>query len=267
MLSREKVPWSLDEYVVVGELWLNRGRSVGVGDSDVKALAALLGRTPASISRRVGNFAGTDRPGSGLKPIVGEALSLWEKIRGNPPAVAEAARNARARLELLNTEGQDTSSAEVASPGPRVVAPQRPSTEPVLFSSKEQNREAKQEEAKLRESFRIWRDPAGDRLRGIEIPISNSTLRVDLFDKEDNLLIEVKARAERDYLRFAIGQLYDYKRYLRFEVNLAVLVPMRPSDDLIGLLDSAQVDCIWPSGKSFTTRSAELRSEILNSRG
>ncbi len=263
MLSRDGTPWSLDEYVVVGDLWLNRGRSVGVADSDVKALAALLGRSPASISRRVGNFAGTDHPGSGLKPITGEALSFWKKIRDNPTAVEEAARNARARLELLNTEGQDASDSEAASFRVRVVDPQRPSTEPVPVFSKEQEREAKQEEAELRETFRSWRDPNGDRLRGIEISTSNSTLRVDLFDRVDNLLIEVKARAERNYLRLAVGQLYDYQRYLGFVVNLAVLVPRRPSDDLLGLLESARVDCIWPDGKGFATRSEEIRSDRL----
>lgn len=262
MLGREGTPWTLDEYVIVGELWLNRGRSVGVGDADVKALAALLGRTPASISRRVGNFAGTDRPGIGLKPITGPALSLWEKIRGNPAAVREAARNARARLELLNTEGQEAPVG--VSRGVRVVDPERPSTEPVLVSSKEQEREAKQEEAVLRESFRRWRDPNGERLRGIEIPTSNSTLRVDLFDTEDNLLIEVKARAERNYLRLAVGQLYDYRRYLGFVVNLAVLIPQRPLGDLMGLLDAAHVGCIWPSENGFATRSEEIRAELLS---
>jgi len=264
VLSREGTSWSLDEYVVVGELWLNRGRSVGVGDPDVKAVAALLGRTPASISRRVGNFAGTDRPGSGLKPITGEALSFWTKIRANPRAVQEAARNARARLELLNTEGQRDSNSEAANFGARVVDPQRPSTEPVSVLRKEQERQARQEEAELRESFRSWRDPNGDRLRGIEIPTWNSTLRVDLFDPVDNLLIEVKARAERDYLRLAVGQLYDYKRYLDFVVNLAALVPQRPSSDLMGLLDSAHVDCIWPDGIGFVTRSEEIRSDRLS---
>jgi hypothetical protein len=259
LLRREGTPWSIDEYVVVGKLWLDRGRAVGTGDSDVKALAALLGRTPASISRRVGNFAGTDRPGSGLKPITGPALSLWEKIRGNPAAVEEAARNARARLELLNTEGDEASTAEGSNFDPRIVDPQRPSVEPVLVSNKAQEREAKQDEAELREAFRSWRDPNGERLRGIEIPTGKSTLRVDLFDQKDNLLIEVKARAERDHLRFAVGQLYDYRRYLRFAVHLAVLVPQRPPGDLMGLLDSAHVDCIWPDGQSFNTRSRETR--------
>jgi hypothetical protein len=251
---REGTGWTLDEYMVVGELWLNRGRSVGTSDTDVKAMAALLGRTPASISRRVGNFAGTDRPGSGLKPITGEALSLWMRIRDNPAAVAEAARNARARLELLNTEDPAAASVETANSGARVVDPERPSTEPVAVSSKEQNREAQQKEAEVREQYRSWRDPRGDRLKGIEIPVGGSTLRVDLFDSVDNLLIEAKAAAKRDFLRFAVGQLYDYKRYLDFVPILAVLVPERPTDDLLGLLDVSLVWCIWPEGDGFTTR-------------
>jgi hypothetical protein len=259
VLNREKSSWTLDEYVVVGELWLKRGRSVGVSDPDVKALAALLGRSTASISRRVGNFAGTDRPGSGLKPITGDALSLWTKIRGNPAAVAEAVRNARARLELLNTEGPDAASFDV-----RVVEPERPGTEPVPVSSPEQVREAKQDEATLREAFRSWREASGHRLHGIEISVSNSTLRVDLFDPDTNVLIEVKARADRDHLRFAVGQLYDYRRYIHFVARLAVLVPRRPTDDLMGLLDSAHVDCIWPDGNDFATRSAEIRADLIS---
>jgi hypothetical protein len=266
VVSRDGTPWTLDEYVVVGELWLKRGHTVGTGDPEVKALARLLGRSPSSISLRVGNFAGADRPGSGLKPITGEALSFWEKIRDNPAAVREAVRNARARLKLLNTEGQDASDPGAGTSGVRVVDPQRPSVEPVPVFNAERQGEAKQEEAKLRESFRRWRDPKGDRLRGIEIPTSNSALRVDLFDKADNVLIEVKARAERDYLRLAVGQLYDYRRYLEFVVHLAVLVPQRPPGDLLGLLDAAHVDCIWPDGEAFATRAQEIRADRLRMR-
>ncbi|HEX5203430.1 MAG TPA: hypothetical protein VFW27_26150, partial [Actinoplanes sp.] len=150
VVSRDGTPWTLDEYVVVGELWLKRGHTVGTGDPEVKALARLLGRSPSSISLRVGNFAGADRPGSGLKPITGEALSFWEKIRDNPAAVREAVRNARARLKLLNTEGQDASDPGAGTSGVRVVDPQRPSVEPVPVFNAERQGEAKQEEAKLR---------------------------------------------------------------------------------------------------------------------
>jgi hypothetical protein len=34
-------------------------------------------------------------------------------------------------------------------------------------------------------------------------------------------------------------------------VELAVLVPERPSDDLMGLLDVVSVGAIWPDGKRF----------------
>jgi hypothetical protein len=134
----------------------------------------------------------------------------------------------------------------------RIVAPELPSVEPVAVVTKAAVREAQQVEAVLREDFRSWRDRKGDRLRGISIETPTSTLRVDLYDQVANLLIEVKASSKRDHLRYAIGQLYDYRRYLDFEVDLAVLVPSRPTDDLMGLLEAAEVGAIWRENTSFS---------------
>ena len=248
MGTRDGLPWLLDEYLIVGDLWLRRGRTVGVRDTEVRRLADLLGRSPASISRRVGNFAGTDQPGTGLKPITGEPLEVWTKIRNDRAALANAVSGARARLAFLTT---GTAEARGVAGGVRIVAPEMPGTEPVTVVTKESARDAEQTEAVLRESFRSWRDPKGDRLRGIEIETPTSTLRVDLYDQVANVLIEVKARAERDYLRFAVGQLYDYRRYLQFEVDLALLVPGRPSNDLMGLLKVADVAAIWQERASY----------------
>ena len=87
--------WSLDEYVVVADLYLRRGRSSGVRDPEVVELARLTGRSPAAISRRLGNFDGTVRPGRGLKPVVGEALEVFTRMRSDEGsrrhAVEEAA--------------------------------------------------------------------------------------------------------------------------------------------------------------------------------
>lgn len=221
---------------------------MGIGDAEVREIAELFGRSPASISRRVGNFAGTDKPGTGLKPITGEPLDLWTNIRGNRAALERAVSQARARLSLL-TNGMVLN--QVDATGIRIVAPELPSVEPVAVVTKEAARQAEQTEALLREEFRSWRDRKGDRLRGISIETPTSRLRVDLYDQVTNVLIEVKARAERDYLRFAVGQLYDYRRYLDFEVNLAVLVPRRPTDDLMGLLKTAGVAAIWKAETSF----------------
>jgi hypothetical protein len=75
--------WSLDEYVVVADLFIRRGRSSGARDHEVLHLADLLGRSPASVSRRLGNFAGTANPGRGLKPVEGEARHIFERMLHN----------------------------------------------------------------------------------------------------------------------------------------------------------------------------------------
>ncbi|MDR7279066.1 hypothetical protein [Catenuloplanes atrovinosus] len=246
MQSREGKPWLLDEYVVVGDLWLRRGRAVGTGTAEVREIAALLGRTPASISRRIGNFKGTDEPGTGLKPITGEALRLWESIRHDPDLLATRLDEARRRLGLLSRGVQDVEGGSV-----RIVPPEVPSTETVEVAAHDGERRARQLEAVLREQFRQWRDPRGQRLSGIEIDVSDGKLRVDLFDEFTNVLIEVKARADRNHLRLAVGQLYDYRRYLAFPVDLAVLVPTHPSADLMKLLEAADIGAIWPEGHTF----------------
>jgi hypothetical protein len=245
---RDGAPWLHDEYWIVGDLWLRRGRAVRSNDAEVVEIAHLLGRSPDSITWRVGNFASTDNPGSGPKPISGRPLAEWKNLRGNRAALAHALAQARARMALLTSD----TVLSLRGADVRIVAPDIPSQEPVTVTTREATRQAEQAEAVLRENFRRWRDPHGKRLCGISIDTPTSTLRVDLYDPVAKLLIEVKANSERDRLRFAIGQLYDYRRYLNFEVSLAVLVPSRPSDDLMGLLRAADVGAIWPSATSFT---------------
>lgn len=244
---RDGVPWLHDEYWIVGDLWLRRGRSVRSNDTEVLEIASLLGRSPDSVTWRVGNFASTDNPGSGPKPIAGEPLEKWKKLRGNRAALAHALAQARARMALLTGD---------TVPGPdgtgvRIISPEIPRQDSVTVVTREAARQAEQAEAVLRDRFRQWRDPRSKRLCGISIDTPRSTLRVDLYDPLTSLLIEVKAKAERDHLRFAIGQLYDYRRYLDFEVKLAVLVPVQPNDDLMGLLRTADVGAIWPNAASF----------------
>ncbi|GAA4934042.1 hypothetical protein [Actinoplanes utahensis] len=244
---RDRTPWLNDEYWIVGDLWQRRGRSVRANDAEVVEIAHLLGRSPDSITWRVGNFASTDEPGRGPKPITGEPLEGWKKLRGNRAALARAVAQARARMALLTTDAVSRPDGT----GVRIIAPEIPSGEPITVVTQAAARQADQAEAVLRERFRAWRDPKGQRLRGISISTPNSTLRVDLYDPVASLLIEVKATAERDHLRFAVGQLYDYRRYLDFAVDLAVLVPTEPSADLMGLLDAANVGAIWQAGRSF----------------
>jgi hypothetical protein len=45
---------------------------------------------------------------------------------------------------------------------------------------------------------------------------SNSRLYTDLYDASANVLYEVKSNSTRETIRLAIGQLFDYRRYLTF---------------------------------------------------
>ncbi len=238
--------WSLDEYVVVADLYLRRGRSSGTSDPEVVKLAELTGRTPASISRRLGNFDGTARPGRGLKPVGGEALGAFEQMRANSEARARMTSAAEQRL-------RDRTIVVVGEhDGPRLVDPENHSGEPVEVRTTAQARQAERVESGLVRRYRHWLDPEGERLRGMVIPADGSLLRVDIYDLHLNLLIEAKAASSRNHLRQAVGQLIDYQRYLSPRPWLAILVPQKPSRDLLGLPHEVGVELIWEENGGFT---------------
>lgn len=245
---RENLPWIVDEYILVGDLWRRRGRSSGTSDREVQALAHLLGRSPASISRRLGNFEGTEHSGRGLKPIGGDALAAWNRVKDDPDALAAAVTRARFRLRALLNFDIPHGTVGV----PRLVAPEESSLEPGPVMTEGESRHALRLEAQLVRDFRDHVDPLESRLTGLVIPVPTGVLRVDLYDTATHVLIEAKAQTTRNHLRLAVGQLYDYQRYLDdFASGLAVLVPERPSRDLMGLLAHARVAAIWRAGTGF----------------
>ncbi|MEV0122062.1 restriction endonuclease [Streptomyces sp. NPDC050703] len=72
------------------------------------------------------------------------------------------------------------------------------------------------------------------------------SLYTDLFDSTDNLLVEAKGQATRESIRMAIGQLFDYQRYIDPCPQLAILVPSCPRKDLRDLCASLSIHTIWP---------------------
>jgi hypothetical protein len=75
-------------------------------------------------------------------------------------------------------------------------------------------------------------------------------LFTDVFDKTADELIEAKASSARVYVRAALGQILDYSRFITHS-SRALLLPVRPSPDLIELLHSYEVAAIWRQGKGF----------------
>jgi hypothetical protein len=69
-------------------------------------------------------------------------------------------------------------------------------------------------------------------------------LRTDLFDVTTAELCEAKGVTTRESIGHVVGQLLDYRRHVPAN-TLAVLVPTRPTDDLIGFLHSLKMACIF----------------------
>lgn len=78
-------------------------------------------------------------------------------------------------------------------------------------------------------------------------PGSVQELRTDLLDETDGELIEAKSESTRPNIRYAIGQLLDYGRRID-HLNKAVLLPTRPSEDLVDLLHRSSMACIHETG-------------------
>ena len=241
--------WSLDEYVVVADLYLRRGRSSGVRDPEVRGLAELTGRTAASISRRLGNYDGTDRPGMGLKPVVGEALAAYLEMKGDGRRRDVMVGHARQRLAELQAKQRSTSASRLA---PRLVDPEQLLTSSSEVALPATTRAMIRAEAQLVGRFRHWLDPNGERLRGMLIPIGDGQpLRVDLFDTRRRVLIEAKAQSTRETVRYAIGQLLDYRHLLDPPPAMAILLPAEPAQDLKSLLTALMIAQIWPDRSDF----------------
>jgi hypothetical protein len=66
------------------------------------------------------------------------------------------------------------------------------------------------------------------------------------------VLIEAKADVSRESIRYAIGQLLDYRRYLAARPLVAILVPSRLRSDLTELAGEIGAAVIWSSGEGFT---------------
>lgn len=74
----------------------------------------------------------------------------------------------------------------------------------------------------------------------------NQMLKVDGWIEDEQMLIEAKSKCTRNQIRLAIGQLYDYKRFVNPK-KMVLLVPNKPKKDLIKLLHSLKINVIFQS--------------------
>jgi hypothetical protein len=59
------------------------------------------------------------------------------------------------------------------------------------------------------------------------------------------VLYEAKGVTSRESIRAALGQLLDYRRHVVPRHAVAVLLPDTPSVDLLNLLESERIGCVF----------------------
>ncbi|WP_217614692.1 hypothetical protein [Cellulomonas sp. GbtcB1] len=112
-------------------------------------------------------------------------------------------------------------------------------------------REAVRREAKLVARYTAWLSSQGQQTCRHRIPVpGGGYLFTDVYNKATNELVEAKASAARTFIRAGLGQVLDYGRFLAHD-SRALLVPVRPSDDLVELLASYSCSVAWEEGKTF----------------
>ena len=112
-----------------------------------------------------------------------------------------------------------------------------------------QSGEGRRREASLVLRYKAHLEKHGHEVgsRRIKVPGLASALELDLFDVTDGELVEAKGESTRANIRYALGQVLDYRRYVKPR-SCAVLLPSRPSDDLIQLLIENGVSCVHEDG-------------------
>ena len=151
------------------------------------------------------------------------------------------------RLRPVDGEG-----AIVVPPGPTIpavvdLALESHLIETFMVSPTVNEIKGERREADLVNRYASWLRADGHQVirKQINLPGAVGVLYTDLFDVTSGELVEAKGSASRYHVRLGLGQVLDYSRYLHPD-HQAVLLPVRPNDELVGLLTDNNVACVYP---------------------
>jgi hypothetical protein len=262
-----RLDWTRDEIILAMDLYLTAeapdyGPFPDVGSPKVVVLSDLLKRLSAHPPERQGekyrnpqgvylklmNLRAIQTDGAhGMKAYSQLDAAVWREYVDNPSRLHSEAAAIRARLE----EG----IIQPAKTGPEMedVDIEQQHTEMFMVSPSGVPRVTERAEQKLVLRYRDYMAAKGTVVRrkrylpqGEVRPIYS-----DAWVEDRRALIEAKNSDSRDALRQAIGQLYDYRRFHKPPVHLAVLLPYKPTAERLDLLRSASIEAVWPHARGF----------------
>ena len=258
-------PWAEEELILALDLYLRAGllddddRAVIELSRDLNALTlhserpdAGRFRNPNGVALKLANFAALDPnyPGRGMTRGGRRDAAVWERYASEEDALAEAAAAIR--------QGQEPPTlAPAGATAPRVIEAEVEAqhVEQFQVSVAGQVIEAHRREQRLVLAYRDHLKSQGHEVTRHMYSLvgSSSPLACDLVDETVHVLYEAKGDVRRTSVRMAIGQLLDYRRFERTPMNLAVLLPRQPPQDLIKLIHSVPASAIWRTKDGFVS--------------
>lgn len=195
------------------------------------------------------------RPGAQFKAIVSGARHLLPEAPVPRRDVADGRR-----AQDVSAAAAPTSPAAIVdqTPAVHVVAVDTVHPEQALGTESTEVQRIVggpviQREARLTERFQQYLEAGGHQVMRYRItPAGKPPIYSDLADTTDNIVYEAKGSADRMSVRLALGQILDYGRFVEGS-RLAVLLPERPADDLVDLLEQCGVGCVIETTPSTFT--------------
>jgi hypothetical protein len=205
-------------------------------------------RNPNGVYLKMMNLRAIQAEGEhGMNAYSQLDAAVWREYVDDLPRLHSEAEAIRARLQ----EGA-LQAARVA-PVVEDVEIEQQHTEMFMVTPSGEPRPAERAEQKLVLRYRDYMTAKGILVRRKKYLPAGEVRPIfsDVWVEDRRTLIEAKNSDNREAVRQAIGQLYDYRRFHEPPVRLAVLFPYRPNADRLALLQSAGVGAVWPHGAGF----------------
>ena len=256
-------PWSEEELVLALDLYLRRG-ILRASHPEVVDLSRVLNglaihseppdlarfRNPNGVALKLSNFAAFDPTYDGRGMTRGGKLDtqVWDQYASDEDklsAAVAAIRDGRALAE--------SGEPQTASPSVVYVNVEEQHIEEFPVSIRDEHIVAHRREQSLVLAYRDHLESQGHKVKRGRYPLSTrgSALVCDLVDLTEGVLYEAKGDINRSSVRMAIGQLLDYRHLEPSTVDLAVLLPRKPTQDIIDLILSVPAAVVWRTSDGF----------------
>lgn len=166
------------------------------------------------------------------------------------------------RLVPIDTQPQAPESEESRSSAPTVscVPVEQQHSETATISPTSKERVSTRREQTLLLEFVEFLEAGGSRAERLKItpPGEARSLYTDLYDPKRGILYEAKGSVAREAIRMLIGQLADYRRFVDPMPAVAALLPERPREDLLELLQREGIAVVYrDSSEGFVELPAD----------